>query len=157
MKAINRSKSIHTPRSRDAALRRLSRVNRWLIAGSAVLTGVLTDVAANAFPGHTIRKGSARPTARKALAHARRHRPIAPPKHAPKPDTTTQQAAPPPVEEAQAPSTEAAEAPPAETPAPATHEAAPEPTHESAPAPAEEAPHTQASPPPEEPVVSGGS
>ena len=41
----------HTTHTRDAALRRLSHVNRWLVAGSVVLTGVLADVAANAFPG----------------------------------------------------------------------------------------------------------
>ena len=40
--------------SRDAALRRLTRVNRWLIAASVTLTGVLTEVAAQAFPGKTI-------------------------------------------------------------------------------------------------------
>ncbi len=44
----------HTSRSRDAALRRLSRANRWVIAGSATLTGVLTAVAASAFPGKTL-------------------------------------------------------------------------------------------------------
>ena len=46
----------HTSRSRDAALRRLSRANRWLIAGSATLTGVLTAVAASAFPGKTLKE-----------------------------------------------------------------------------------------------------
>jgi hypothetical protein len=39
--------------SRDAALRRLSRCNRWLLAGSVMLTGVFTEVAAQAFPGKT--------------------------------------------------------------------------------------------------------
>jgi hypothetical protein len=43
---------------RDAALRRLSHANRWLIAGSIALTGALTEVAANAFPGKTLRKGT---------------------------------------------------------------------------------------------------
>ncbi len=41
----------HTTHTRDAALRRLSHINRWLVAGSVVLTGVLADVAASAFPG----------------------------------------------------------------------------------------------------------
>jgi hypothetical protein len=45
-------------RARDAALRRLSHINRWLIAGSVVLTGVLYEVAAQAFPGKTLRAGS---------------------------------------------------------------------------------------------------
>ena len=42
---------------RDAALRRLDRVNRWLIAGSVALTGVFTEVAASAFPGHERSQG----------------------------------------------------------------------------------------------------
>jgi hypothetical protein len=46
-----------TPRARDASLRRLGRINRWLIAGSVALTGVLADVAANAFGGRTIKSG----------------------------------------------------------------------------------------------------
>ena len=49
------SSNLHTSRSRDAALRRLRRANRWLIAGSATLTGVLTAVAASAFPGKTLK------------------------------------------------------------------------------------------------------
>jgi hypothetical protein len=55
-----------TSDSRDAAMRRLSRANRWLIAGSVALTGVLADVAANAFPGKTLHKttrGSRTPSA----------------------------------------------------------------------------------------------
>ena len=41
----------HSTHARDSSLRRLSVVNRWLIAASVTLTGVLTDVAAHAFPG----------------------------------------------------------------------------------------------------------
>src|ERR1700736_898876 len=51
--------SNHTPHARDAALKRLRRANRWLIAGSVVLTGVLADVAANAFAGKTIKSSAA--------------------------------------------------------------------------------------------------
>lgn len=47
-----------TSNTRDAALRRVSHANRWLIAGSVALTGVLADVAANAFPGKTLHKGT---------------------------------------------------------------------------------------------------
>jgi hypothetical protein len=39
--------------SRDAALRRLSRCNRWLLAGSVTLTGMFSALAAQAFPGKT--------------------------------------------------------------------------------------------------------
>jgi hypothetical protein len=49
---------IHTTYTRDAALRSLHRINRWLLAGSVVLTGALTDVAAHAFPGKTLKRGS---------------------------------------------------------------------------------------------------
>jgi hypothetical protein len=45
----------HTPSTRDAALSRLKSANRWLIGVSVALTGVFTAVAANAFPGRTIR------------------------------------------------------------------------------------------------------
>ncbi len=54
----------HTPRTRDAALRRLAKSNRWLIAGSAALAGVFTAVAANAFPGHTLKTGASSSRAR---------------------------------------------------------------------------------------------
>ena len=41
-----------TPRgARDAALRRLLRAKRWLLVGTATLTGELAAVAASAFPG----------------------------------------------------------------------------------------------------------
>jgi len=42
---------IHTTHTRDAALRELNRLTRWMIAGSIVLTGILSDVAASAFSG----------------------------------------------------------------------------------------------------------
>lgn len=149
MKSIHRNDSIHTPRTRDAALRRLDRTSRWLLAGSAVLTGVLTDVAANAFPGHAKSKASAA-TGKSSQA---KHKPLAPPAEAPKATTTSEQAAPPAEETAETPAAET----PAETSAP--EQAAP--TQETAPesAPAEETTPEQreALPPPEEPVVSGGS
>ncbi|HXB65770.1 MAG TPA: hypothetical protein VNV42_12950 [Solirubrobacteraceae bacterium] len=52
----------HTSRTRDAALRRLRHANRWLIGGSAALTGVLTAVAASAFPGKTLKQIHGSPT-----------------------------------------------------------------------------------------------
>ncbi|MDE3070163.1 MAG: hypothetical protein KGJ43_05490 [Acidobacteriota bacterium] len=48
----------HTPRSRDAALAKLSNMKRWLFAGTTALTGALTVVAANAFPGRTVKSGA---------------------------------------------------------------------------------------------------
>jgi hypothetical protein len=150
MKIINRNDATHTGHTRDAALRRLRQANRWLIAGSAILTGLLTEAAASAFPGHTIHKGAT--TTRR---HVSRHKALQPPAQAPKASTSTTTT---PSEtttstETQAPSESSA---PAQTPAEST------PTTESAPeqsAPVEET--HEAAPPVEEehsePVVSGGS
>ena len=41
--------------ARDSALRRLSLTTRWLIAGSVALTGALSEAAAHAFPGKTVK------------------------------------------------------------------------------------------------------
>jgi hypothetical protein len=38
---------------RDAGLRRLTRIKRWLLVGSVTLTGALSAVAAHAFPGQS--------------------------------------------------------------------------------------------------------
>jgi hypothetical protein len=150
MKSIKPNHVPHTVRTRDAALRRLGRTNRWLIAGSAVLTGVLTDVAANAFPGHTVRKATSSGASR---AHTK-HKPLAAPAQAPKPATTSTERAPQPA----AP----AETTPAET-QPPTAESSPAPQATPEPAPAEETPAPAAPEPapraeePSAPVVSGGS
>src|SRR5271165_3088325 len=60
----------HSPRTRDAGLRKIARVRRWLVGGSVALTGVLTAIAANAFPGKTgqSREGHATGTASKETA-----------------------------------------------------------------------------------------
>ena len=54
---------LHSTHTRDSSLRKLSVINRWMIAASVTLTGVLTDVAANAFPskkaGHIDTKAGA--------------------------------------------------------------------------------------------------
>jgi hypothetical protein len=63
--------------TRDAALRRLSNANRWIVATAAVATGVLTDVVAQAFPGHKIKKsapsGAAAGRHPASAGHRRRH------------------------------------------------------------------------------------
>ena len=41
--------------ARDGALQRVSRAKRWLFAGAVALTGVFSAVAANAFPGRTVK------------------------------------------------------------------------------------------------------
>jgi hypothetical protein len=148
MKTTHPSNVSHTGRTRDAALRRLGRTNRWLIAGSAVLTGVLTDVAANAFPGHTVRKAAST----KRGSHTK-HKPLAAPAHAPKPATTAPEQTPQPAEAAPAETAPAETQPPAESAPQATSEPAPA---EETPAPAAPEPAPRAEEP-SEPVVSGGS
>ncbi len=59
---------IHTTHTRDAALRQLHRINRWLIAGSVVLTGAFAEAAAHAFPGKTTKTASASKVKRQAHA-----------------------------------------------------------------------------------------
>jgi len=149
VKIIHRNDSVHTPRTRDAALRRLDRTSRWLLAGSAVLTGVLTDVAANAFPGHAKSKAQ---TGKSSHAQAK-HKPLAPPAEAPKATTTSEQAAPPAEETAETPAAET----PAETSAPEESAPSQETAPESAPVEETTPEQREALPPPEEPVVSGGS
>ncbi|HEX3874893.1 MAG TPA: hypothetical protein VHW26_12150 [Solirubrobacteraceae bacterium] len=45
----------HTPARRDAAVLRLRRLNRGLVAVAFAGTAVLAEVAAHAFPGHTVK------------------------------------------------------------------------------------------------------
>jgi hypothetical protein len=45
-------------RMRELARRRLTRVNRMLVAGSLVLTGLFVDLASNAFHARTIAKAA---------------------------------------------------------------------------------------------------
>jgi hypothetical protein len=162
MKIIHRNDSIHTGHTRDAALRRLRQANRWMIAGSAVLTGVLADAAANAFPGHTVtkRSGAKAPASSARKAHKALTPPAAPPKASTEDGESTQsstQSSQPnaPAEETQQAQSEpqaSAEAPRSESSAPA----------ETSNQPAEQTqqPAQEAAPPVEErsePVVSGGS
>lgn len=144
---MSRSIRALTPARRDASLRRLRTLNRVLIGGAVAATGLLSDVAANAFPGHKRAVTTAAPASDRARAdaghshvarrrhhHARRaHHRLHGPAH---PPTATTTAAP--VATTSAP-------PPASTPAPAP---APASTPAPAPAPA---------PAPSGPVVSGGS
>jgi hypothetical protein len=149
MKIIHRRDTTHTVHSRDAALRRLGHLNRWMIAGSAVLTGVLTDVAANAFPGHTRHAGATRRSSTAKKHHHASHKPLTPPGQVPRPSTTA--TAPDASAEPSAP-VEESHAAPEQTQAPSSEAAPPAEAHEAAPAP-EEAP----APEPVEPVVSGAS
>ena len=133
---------LHSTHTRDSSLRKLSVINRWLIAASVTLTGVLTDVAAHAFPSkstHSTTKAGKHNSA-KAQTSTPSHK-LNPPAEAPKAATEA-----PAVEEPAPESAPAEEAAPTPEPAP-EREAAPE------PAPAQEAPVEE----PSAPVVSGGS
>jgi hypothetical protein len=157
--------SIHTTHTRDAALRELGRLNRWLVSGSLVLTGVFADAAAHAFPGKKTKPASTTAPSSSARMHTHAKtsttHPLQPPAQAPQAtaeshSSTTQSA---PAQE----SAPARESSPAQEPTPA-HESVPSqeaaPAQESAPA-QEAAPPTETAPTPEAeasaPVVSGGS
>jgi len=147
----------HTAHTRDAALRQLRRANRWMIAGSVALTGVLAGVAANGFPGKTIKGSPASKSGSKG--HPRRSsrtpaKPLKPPARAPQASSEspasqessdTPQSAP----QESAPSRETRQSAPTQQAAP------PQQTQQSAPA----APETsrEAAPEAPAPVVSGGS
>src|ERR1039458_2496945 len=154
---------IATPSSnaRDAGLRRLALTKRWLLAGSVTLTGVLTAVAANAFPGKTIKSSGAQAA---NTGHSSKTSPPHQPTESSQGSASTLQ---PPAQTPQSTTTQ--ESAPAQEPAPAkesTSAQEPAPAQESAPAkesaPAQEpAPveHSEPAPQPapEEPVVSGRS
>jgi hypothetical protein len=156
---------IHTTHTRDAALRELGRLNRWLVAGSVVLTGAFAEAAANAFPGKTSKPTAARGAKSSAVrahtpAKTTTH-PLQPPAQAPQAAAEAQsstQAAP---AQESAPAQETHESAPESAPAQESHESAPaqepapEPeTHESAPA---QEPAPEPEPEASAPVVSGGS
>jgi hypothetical protein len=137
---------------RDSSLRRLSRLNRWLVAASVALTGVFAEAAARAFPGKSASKPAAQAKHARARAahpgdssesrHATAPKALRPPEQPPR---ATSEAAPPP------------EAPAGERSAPSdqgssAEETAPEPEIASEGA-SETAPAQEAAPP----VVSGGS
>jgi hypothetical protein len=134
--------------ARDAALRRLGVLNRWLIAGSLTLTGVLAEVAAHTFPGKTVRTADKRHDGRYPGAGAAASKSTAAPLRAP--------AQPP-----RAVKTQTTTTPPAETSPAYEATAAPRSAQEAEPA-QEVAPAQETAPTPEPaqestPVVSGGS
>lgn len=151
--------------TRDAALRRLGRINRWLLAGSVALTGLFSEVAANAFPGRTAKSTKAtgitgtHSSGTGAKTQTSTHKQLQPPVQAPQstsPETTPTQGSSPSQESAPA-----KEVAPGKEPTPSAESA---PAQESASsqeaAPTKEATPAQESTPvqePSAPVVSGGS
>jgi hypothetical protein len=149
---MSRATRTLTPAGRDAGLRRLRIFNRMLLGAAVAGTGLLTDVAAQAFPGHkrVVRSPvAARPSSsphaavpahhrhsgRRHHEHAA-HRALKAPAQPPTSSTSAQAATTP--------------APQATTPAPQATTPAPQAT-----TPAPQA--TVAQSPPPAPVVSGGS
>jgi hypothetical protein len=144
---------------RESALRRLTRVNRWLIAGSVALTALLAEIAANALPGKTI--GAAAAPSKSSRAHARSQgstssgesaHSLRAPEQAPQSAGESDEQAAPESGEPAAPtpqSESSQESPPASESAPAQERT---PAQEPTPAP-EPAPRGESS----GPVVSGGS
>ncbi len=146
---------INTTHSRDAALRQLGRFNRWLLAGSVALTAVLTDVAANAFPGKkttTHRAGAkAGAGAHTSTGESTATTPLAPPAQSPSSAESARvtpessQAAP---ESSQAAPESSQAAPESSQAAPESSQAAPE-SSQAAPESSQAAPETsQAAPDP---------
>jgi len=162
----------HTTHTRDAALRELRRINRWMIAGSIVLTGVLSDVAAHAFPGKTLKASTANKDHASGDSSSNSAKTttgvLKPPEQAPQASTESAPARESAPSQESTPSQESA---PAQESAP-SHESAPSqesaPSRESAPS-QESAPARESAPTPEAstesapsqessaPVVSGGS
>lgn len=143
----------HSTHARDTAIAQLSRINRWLLAGSVLLTGVFAEIAANAFPGHTRRSASNHATGPSAHRQGTTTStaPLKPPEQAPGAVTEGPSESPagegqssPPTSESQAGSGEAGA-----TPSAPESQPAPEAPAESAPS--EPAPEASG------PVVSGGS
>src|ERR1700704_2375715 len=132
-------KSPHSTNSRDSALRRLSLSTRWLIAGSVALTGALSEVAAHAFPGKTVKVG-VHGGKRAAKRHARHGSQgsassLRPPAQAPKaaPETHTETAPAQPAEPAPERSSERAPERSSEQAPGRSSEPAPERSSEPAP------------------------
>ncbi len=145
----------HNTHVRDSSLRKLTRINRWLIAASVALTGLFLEAAAHAFPGKSAtRSAAAKHTRTQAHHHRTSHtsstHTLNPPQQPPQATTESTTASEPTAPaQGSAPSEEAPrEAAPANESAPVEPAHEPEVTHESAPAPAEEA---------APPVVSGAS
>jgi type IV secretory pathway VirB10-like protein len=153
----------HTTQARDSALKRLRRTNRWLIAGSVALTGALSEVAASAFAGKTVKSATAvrhaGGTGTAGSSSRTNTKPLSPPAQPPR---ATPAPAQPSQESPQAaPSQESPQAAPSGEP----QQAAPEASQQAAPsqetpqaAPSQEAPAQEAPPSREAPpAVSGGS
>jgi len=140
---MSRRARAYSPARRDAALRRLRSVNRLLIGASLAATGLLSEVAAQAFPGHARVVARGVPAAAPAAGFTRR--------------ASTQVASTPPAA-SQAASSQPASSQPAST-QPASTQPAPTPPAASQPTstqpPSTQPSSTAAAAPP--PVVSGGS
>ncbi len=109
---------VSVPRSaataRDQALARLRRLNRGIVAGTVLLIALLSDVAAQALPGHTIARAATPTTAKRSPPRAVHHKAAT----APAPAAATDQAPPPTVQSPAATPTDQTPAPQAPAPPP---------------------------------------
>jgi hypothetical protein len=148
----------HSTHARDAAMAQLSRVNRWLVAGSVVLTGVFAEIAANAFPGHSKRSAAHGAAGSQSRSQGTTTNPA--PLQSPEQTPGSAERAP----GSESPAGEAQSSPPTEAPsgqgeagaAPSEPQPAPETPRASETPPAESTPREPA-PEASGPVVSGGS
>jgi type IV secretory pathway VirB10-like protein len=133
---------------RDAGLRRVSRLTRWLVAGSVAATGLVTEVAAHALPGRAGARRASGPLTASTGGATGTHRQRA---HRAKPvhHHATHHASA---------AASAGSSAPAAAPTPQAPAQAPQPVQQ-APQPVQQAPHTvqQAPPPPPPAATSGGS
>jgi hypothetical protein len=158
---MSRSARTPTPAGRDAGLRRLRILNRVLVGAAVAGTGLLTDVAAQAFPGHkrvvrppVAAQPSPSPAARPAHRRPAHRRHSAGRRHAPAAHRALTAPAQPPASSTSAQAT-TTPAPQATTPSPQATTPAPQAT---TPAPQATVPQPQPQPQPQPaPVVSGGS
>ena len=145
--------------TRDAALRKLARINRWLIAGSVALTAALSEAAAQAFPGKsTAAKSKGKSAGPQHHASQPSGGSLQPPAQAPSASGEAQHEPSSGSQSEPAPATPS-ESAPAQEPAPAQEAAPQESSHESAPSQESQAPAPaqESAPAQEAPVVSGGS
>jgi hypothetical protein len=146
---------LHHTQRRDSSLRKLSIINRWLLAASVTLTAILTDIAAHAFPSkastrRSVGSGKTPTQPHHRASHSAKHASSKAPNSLSPPDEAPRAAPESPTSPESAPSQESTETPARQQGVPASEAAEnkPEPAPAREAAPSEEAPA---------PVVSGGS
>jgi hypothetical protein len=120
----------HSAHTRDAALSRLKRINRWLVVGSVALTGALAEVAASAFAGRTLKPSTSKSGGKSATpgqSGTTSTQPLAPPAQPPDGETPAsgESARPQATPESSAPAPQASPEAPRESAPPASESTPP--------------------------------